>query len=305
MPKFTTTFKPPAPKAAKPPIPTKPQPITVDLPTERSTPVEDINRYHFLIHGEKKIGKTTLATAQDGVLLLTFDPLQLAYSLYQRHVPTWAHWMAYLVKLESIPYDQFPYTRIVVDGADIWYRRCQTWVCKKLGITHPKDAPWGKGWDMLKETFSESLERLLALPCGSWFISHSAWREVETREKDRKIEKLVPLIKGGGEEILNGKMNGWFAYDYVGQDRVLVILGDERVGAGHNIKNHFLTPSGERVREIPMGADEGEAYANLVNAFNNQQTFAELAKGGIQRKQPHIARGNNTQPVKYSVRKIG
>jgi len=252
--------------------------LNVSLPDEPSVPSHSLDDYSLLFHGEKKIGKTTLTMEGGGKpLLLTFDPLQQAYSLFQRHVPDWAHFMAYLQLLERrVAEGKFDYTRIVVDGTDIWYRRCQAWTCKILGVSHPQEAEWGKGWDLLKETFSTAVERVLALPCGVWFISHSEWREVQTRKGGPKIEKLMPLMKSGGQEILTGKIDGTFAYDYDGSRRVLCILGDATVMAGHRIKGHFLTPDGRRVAEIPMGNSEEEAYANFIAAFNNEQTFTSL-----------------------------
>lgn len=250
--------------------------IQVSLPTELSEAIHDLSQYHLLIHGEKKIGKTTLTTVEENVFLLSFDPIQKALELFQRHVPTWDHFMAYLEKLEAlVAADKYPYRRVVIDGADIWHRRCQDWVCKKLVITHPSDEEWGKAWSLLKETFSNAVDRLLALPGGCWFISHSTWREVETRS-GHKVPKLVPLLSGSAEEILVGKVDGWFAYDYMDTERVLVVRGDERTGAGHRIRGHFLTPDGRMVTEIPMGGDEFESWNNLIAAFNNEQAFATL-----------------------------
>jgi len=262
----------------------KPEAIVVDLPEEASVPSHDLNDYHILIHGEKKIGKTTLATMGDGkVFVMTFDPIRKALPIIQRFMPDWATFAAYLKELEKrAKSGKFPYDRIVIDGADIWYRYCQKWVEKKLVVDHISEEKWGRGWDMLKETFQQAVIGIMNLPCGVWFISHSAWKEVETREPGRKIEKLVPLIKAGGEEILNGRVDAWFAYDYSGKDRILIVRGDERTGAGCGIKGHFLTPKGRQVVEVPMGGSEEEAWKNLVHAFENKQTFITVAESKLQ-----------------------
>lgn len=256
----------------------KPALMQVSLPTKPSVPSHDINDYHLLLHGEKKIGKTSFATVEEGVFLMTWDPLQKSMSIMQAHLPNWQTFDAYLRALEEkVREGKYPYKRVVVDGADIMYRACQDYICRNLGVSHPSEADWGKGWDTLKETFSKAVDRLLALPGGCWFISHSDWKEVETRKKGRKITKLVPLIKAGGEEIIVGKVDGWFAYCYDEEARLLVVRGDERTGAGHRIKDHFFTPKGERVTEVPMGENEHEAYENFIKAFNNQQEVATLS----------------------------
>lgn len=251
--------------------------VKVSLPTKPSAPVHDINEYHFLIHGEKKIGKTTLAMQEEKVLLLTFDPLQKSLEVMQRHVPDWKHFDAYLKQLESkAANDDFPYRRVVIDGADLWFRHCQNYVCKKLVIDHPSEEEWGKGWDMLKETFINACDRLMALPCGTWFICHSQWREIQTRKKE-KVEKLQPVLKASAEEILVGKVDGWFAYVYDGPYRVMVVRGDEVTGAGCRIDGHFLTAKDERqVHEVRMGKSPAEAYERLTTAFMNEQDYATM-----------------------------
>lgn len=255
----------------------KPAPLKLSLPTSNSVPSNDLNEYSFLFHGEKKIGKTTLSLAEPGVFLMTFDPLQKALAIMQRQIPTWEHFLGYVQLLQKQAAEgNFKYKRVVIDGADIWYRMCQEWACKKLAISHPSEEDWGKGWDLLKTSFMKAVESLLSLPCGVWFISHSKWAEVETRQKGVKIDKLVPLLKQGGEEILVGKIDGWFAYDYDESRRVLIVNGNERVAAGHRVDGHFLTPKGRRIVEIPMGDSPQEAYKNFVDAFNNKQLFITL-----------------------------
>lgn len=264
------------------PVPTKPLAPTLTLPTSPSEQVHDINAYSFLFHGEKKIGKTTLLLEEPGVLLLTFDPLAKSLSIMQRYCPNWATFEGYLKLLEGqVQNKNYQYKRVVIDGIDIWYRACQNGVCKELGIKHPSEEGWGKAWDMLKERFANAVDRLLALPGGCWFISHSDWREVKTRSGE-KITKLVPLVKAGGEEILVGRVDGWFAYVYDGNERTLIIRGDESTGAGHRIRGHFETPDGKPVVEIPMGDSETVAWQNLQHAFNNEQTFTTVRemKGG-------------------------
>jgi hypothetical protein len=249
----------------------------VSLPIQRSVPSDSLSDYFILIHGEKKIGKTTLSTVEPGVFLMTWDPFQKALAILQAYMPDWGTFMKYLEALEAAAKaGKYPYKRVVIDGCDIWYRACQTWVCKKLVIDHPNDEGFGKGWDLLKETFANAVDRLMALPGGCWFISHSHWRELETRQKNVKIEKLLPQMKGGAEEILVGRVDGWFAYDYWGEERCLIVRGDERTGAGNRIKGHFMTPDNRPVSEVPMGENEEEAWANLNAAFNNEQTFATM-----------------------------
>lgn len=252
--------------------------LVLSLPDEPSEVSDNINDYYFMIHGVAKIGKTSMAVEEGDVLLLTFDPLNKSLPLLQRFVPTWAHLIGYLQLLEKkVAEGTYRYKRCVLDGTDLMYRLCQRAVEKELVVDHVSEEKWGRGWDKLKDTFIQTVDRLMALPGGCWFICHSEWREIETR-RGVKATKLMPLMKAAAEEIVVGKCDCWCAYDYNGKERVLIVRGHEKIGAGTKVKNHFMTTDGRPVYEIPMGDSETDAWANLVAAFNNEQRFASLAE---------------------------
>lgn len=262
----------------------------ISLPTEYEEPSADINDYSFLLHGEKKIGKTTTALEGGRVLVLQFDPKQKAYKRLEIKIKSWKDWQKTIKLLEqAFRKGNKPYDRVVIDGADAWYKMCQEYVCEKLVINHPSEEAWGKGWDALRQAFTKAVDRLLDLPCGRWFLCHSAWKEIETHDGDEVI-KLVPVLTKGAEEILNGKVDAWCAYDYVEGKRVLFVEGSERIGAGHRMDSegyaHFRTPGGRRVAHIDMGDSPKQGYINLLAAFNNKQTYTVIKteKGTGKRK---------------------
>lgn len=266
---------PPTPKVTPKKPPTLAE--TLSLPTEPSVISDDLNDYSFLIHGEKKIGKTTLATAEPGVLVLSFDPLRPGLEIMQVHCPDWAHLKTYVSKLEAAAKGKFPYKRLVLDRVDLAYIACTKWVCKERGIDHPSDEGYARAWHALRDEFLSVILRLLRLPCGTWFICHSEWKEQKSKTGVTTF-KLVPDLAGRAEEILNGLVDGWFAYDYEGPKRILYLLGDATIGAGHALDTHFLTPEGERVREVEMGSSPKEAWQAFLAAFNNKQRHTTLAE---------------------------
>ena len=248
----------------------------VTLPKKTIKPVTNFNDFSFLFHGEKKIGKTTLAMEGGRILFLQFDPPQRAYERMEILCKSWETFLASIRALEKA---DAPYDRVVVDGADVCYHLCEKFVCEKLVIDHPSDEPWSKGWTLLKREFSEAVDRLLTIDCGVWFICHSTWKEIDIRSHGKvvgKLEKLVPKLPGTAEEILNGRVDGWFAYDYEGSKRVLIIQGDERTGAGHRLDQdgypHFRSGNGDAIERISMGKSPKVAYKRLVSAFNNEYT---------------------------------
>lgn len=245
----------------------------VSLPTQKTELSDDLRDYSILIHGEKKIGKTSLLAEEEDAIFLEWDPEQKAKAIYQVHIPDWAHFEEYVKLLEDeAKAGTLKFRTVVVDGVDLMYNSCFATTCKRLCIEHPNDEnDWGKSWGAIKKAFSEMVRRLLNIPkCSVRFICHSTWKEISSRG-GLKVEKLVPILSGQAEEVLVGLVDIWAAYTYDGDQRVIVIEGDEETGAGHRVDHCFRTPDGTPVQEIPAGGSSQEAYSNLLRAFANKQ----------------------------------
>ena len=280
---------------------TRPEPvkrsdaIQIELPTELSTPSTDIRDFSFLIHGDKKVGKTSLFAQEEGTLFLNCDPAQKGKALFQMtiedqtvnddhgtlKVSAWDYFVKILAKLEAetAKKGKCPYRTLVIDGVDLLYDYAFEGTCRTLGIEHPNEEnDYGQSWKKIKNAFRDVLLRILKLRgCAARFICHSTWKEIKRRDGS-KMEKLAPLLGGSAEELLVGLVDASFAYTYEDKKRVLVISGDERISAGHRIDGQFQTPGGEPVVEIPMGYSAEEAYQNFVKAFNNEQPYTNLAE---------------------------
>lgn len=71
-------------------------------------------------------------------------------------------------------------------------------------------------------------------------------------------------------ELVEGSVDIWAYYTYDKRRRVLQILGDDHVSAGHRLEGRFLTPDGRPIRRIDMGGSAKQAYRNVTDAFNNR-----------------------------------
>jgi hypothetical protein len=270
-------------------------PVEVVLPDKPSELSDDFRDYSMLLHGDKKIGKTSLLAQEPGAYFLEFDPEQRALAILQSQMPDWRTFAGYLNELTVRANDgTLAYRTLVIDGVDIMYEACFHHMCKVLGIEHPHDEnDYGKSWGKIRSEYERAVRQALNLPgVAPRFICHSQWKEIKTRGGG-ETEKLVPILKKQAEEVLVGLVDIWAAYTYDGRERVLVIKGDEQIGAGHRVDHKFRTPSGELVYEVPMGNSAEQAYDNLLSAWNNEQTFADLKsrdvegeakKGGARKK---------------------
>lgn len=250
------------------------------LPTGRRKPVTDPWMYSYLITGEKKIGKTSFALEGCEEFVIQFDKPNLAYRIREECPKVWKEVERIVKALEDASNEgSFPYQRIIIDGVGEAYAMCQAAVCKYFQVEHPSEVGYARGWHKLRDDFTDFINRLLRLQstanCGAMFIAHAEWKEVNVRGGG-KIEKLVPNLAGKCEEIVNGKVDAWFIYDYIGKRRVLVTQGDMETGAGHRIDGHFLTESGEKIVEIDMGSSPKDAMDNFLSAFHNKQKYSTI-----------------------------
>jgi hypothetical protein len=159
-------------------------------------------------------------------------------------------------------------------------RVCTEWTClnKLGGVTHPNDVEYGKGSDIVNQQFTGVVDRLLALPCGTWFIAHEKIKTVKM-EDGSEIERVSPDIRGQMEGILVGRCHIVTNIQYYPgtKKRVARIRGDDNYTAKCNIEGRFLTTDGRRVEEVYLG-EEGpqKAWERFMRAFNNQQGWATV-----------------------------
>lgn len=284
-------------------------PSEFKLPTGRRAPVSDPWRFAYLLTGEKKIGKTSFAIQGSEELVFQFDKPQLAYNIREIVIESWSEVMKGIKALEdAATAGDFPYTRLIFDGVSEWYAMAQAFTCNHFGIEHPSDEGYAKGWHYLRDIFSDAVTRILRLQetanCGVVFIAHAEWKDVPVRSpwdappgaKIPKIEKLVPNLSSRCEEIVGGKVDGWFCYDYDDNDRIIIVQGNQSISAGHRIDGRFLTSDGRRVREIYAGTSAKEALENFISAFRNEWEFIDLAEWKkANREQPRPVRGRRSR----------
>ena len=234
------------------------------LPTERSVPSSEMGEYSILLFGDKKIGKTSLAAQFPDALLLMTEPGAKALSVYQSNILTWAQ----LKQAAAALVKDTRFHTVVVDTVDLAFKMCERAVCQRLGIDHPSDEDWGKGWSAVRDEFTAWAQQLANTGKGGIFISHAVEREIKRREGG-KYDRFQPTMGGQARDVIEGMVDMWMYYTYNDKQRVLTIRGDEHVMAGHRMQHNFQW-EGEEVRQIRMDPTPEQGYRNLVAAFNNQ-----------------------------------
>ena len=244
--------------------------LEVSLPTELSIPARNVGDYSMLLFGEKKIGKTTLASKFDKALFLMLEPGGRALEIYQKPVKNWQEFKKYVSLLQK----DKTFKTIVVDTVDIAYKMCVDYICQKLVITHLSEMEWGKAWTAARDEFDSGIVKLLKTEKGVIFISHAAEKEITTRTGD-SYHRISPTMSNQAREILEGIVDIWAYYGYEKKERYLWVEGNEHISAGHRLETRFKYTDGSPIAEIPMGTSSKEAHENFIKAFENQ-----LQKGG-------------------------
>jgi|JI10StandDraft_1071094.scaffolds.fasta_scaffold00467_8 hypothetical protein len=236
------------------------------LPTDLSEPSDSLQDYSILLYGAKKIGKTTLASMFPGAYFLMTEPGGRALRIYQTPVTTWKTAKDALRALEKNP---GKFRTVVVDTVDMLYQLCFAHVGKIEGWDHPSEEAWGKGWAALRKELSDYITRLMALPMGVVLISHATEKEVQKRD-GTKYDRIQPTMSGMARDLVEAMVDIWMYYDYDGEERVLLLQGDDHIAAGHRLQEHFRAPDGVRyVRSVPMGNAPEVGFKNLMAAFDN------------------------------------
>lgn len=96
------------------------------------------------------------------------------------------------------------YDSIVVDTASIAWQLCEQYICQRESVDSIRDVPWGQGWNMVKNEFSECWREITLLGFGILFIAHAKDRPTEMRDEEgNAITAVAPDLPNNAYTIIN------------------------------------------------------------------------------------------------------
>lgn len=245
------------------------------LPTTKSKPSIEMNKYTFLLYGERKIGKTCLASMFNDPVFLMCEPGGSALSLYQLKVRKWKRFVDAVNELRT----DTRFSTCVIDTGGRAYQYCYDHILETLEVSDPNEEGWGAGWSAVQREFEFQHDKIFSSGKGVLITAHS---EMQTIKKKSGLEYTKMKVDLGKQarRYYAGIVDViiYIHYDEDG-NRIMTIAGDEQIEAGSRIKGRFNYPDGSPIANIPMGKDEAEAYRNLTLAFNNKLPKPITVKG--------------------------
>lgn len=235
------------------------------LATKKTVPCKTLSQYCLWLYGKPGIGKTTLSDQFPGTYHFMFEEGAKALAIYATIVQSWPQFCDL-----SEEWAVSEFENCSVDVVELAYQMCFDHVCKRLGIEHPTDLEYGKGWDAIKKEFMPRMLALTKIPQkGCIFVSHATLGKRKMAEGGEE-EDIHPALSGKTLEQFEGAMDVIGYYTHRRGQKVLQIRGDDNVTAKCRLTHNFRYEDGSPVKFVPMGDSEEEAYANLLAGFNNE-----------------------------------
>ena len=164
----------------------------------------DLKVKFLLIYGQPKTGKSTFGSQLPRALFMNFEQGTNALAgIRSAPILRWTDAKKVLTQLRK-PQAKEMYDSIVVDTASIAWQLCEKYICQRENVDSIRDVPWGQGWNMLKNEFSEFWREITLLGFGILFIAHSKDKPTEMRNEDGEaITAVCPDLPNQCYTIIN------------------------------------------------------------------------------------------------------
>lgn len=244
---------------------------SIKLPTKPNVPPTRLGDYVLSIHGEKGIGKTTLASMMGTAVVIQLEERRRNLPIYQ--IPEDSDdpldWDTLRDYLELIQ-DQKKFDTVVIDTVDKAYELCFDCICKDKGISHPNQIKdFGQTWREIKVEFADVFNQLIHSGKGIVFISHTKPRTIEEpdgTEYDLKVPACMPACFEYLKQVADVAMY----LGYRNRKRFAQVRGNEYVWASCGCPDNFLTKEGDVIEALPLGSNPKEGLKNINDGFANK-----------------------------------
>jgi len=228
------------------------------LDLQPTTISRDLKDKYLLLYGPAKCGKTSFAAQIPDNLIFSFEKgTNFLGGIYAVPIEKWSTFKLMLKQL-SKPEVQKKFKTVTIDTLSIAWSLCEQYICDTANVSSISDIPWGRGYALLKDEFSDALRQISMMGYGIILITHAKVKSTKIDE-DTTIDTMAPNIPERAQDVVNALV------DIIGcikvtphadgtSDRTLITRSTPYIVAGSRLR---YLPS-----EIPFG------YKELVEAMN-------------------------------------
>lgn len=233
---------------------------TMLLPENKKRDISKINKKVLWVYGAPFAGKTVLANKFPDPLMLNTDgnikfvdapylSIKDQVTVEGRITKRKPAWEVFKEAVEELEKKQNTFKTIVVDLLEDTYEHCRAYKYAEMGVEHESDAGFGKGYDIIRKEFLDTIKRLTNLDYENIIlISHEDSSKNITRRSGESTTTVRPNI----QEKLASKIAGMV--DIVAR---VVADGDVRTLSFKN--NEYIFGGGRlgvKGKDIPLSYDE-------------------------------------------------
>jgi len=164
--------------------------MAISLPKAPTPKKNDLRNLTVLLHGGKKIGKSTFCSQLPNAVFAATEPGLGQLEVHQVPITCWQDFIDFCNALVS---EKHGFRSVVIDTVNNLYSFACRAVCEKYKVEYVGDfKAIGKGHVLANNLFYETLLKLANMPFGLWMVAHSVDKEIETRTE--KYQKAVPQL---------------------------------------------------------------------------------------------------------------
>ena len=233
---------------------------TMLLPENKKRDISKINKKVLWVYGAPFAGKSFLANKFPDALFLNTDGnikfIDSPYVAIKDQVTVEGRitkrkpaWEVFKEAVEELEKKQNTFKTIVVDLLEDTYEHCRAYKYTEMGVEHESDAGFGKGYDIIRKEFLDTIKRLTNLDYENIIlISHEDSSKNITRRSGESTTTVRPNI----QEKLASKIAGMV-------DIVARVVADGEVRTLSFKNNEYIFGGGRlgvKGKDIPLSYDE-------------------------------------------------
>lgn len=243
---------------------------TMLLPKNERRTINNVTKKKIWLYGEPCTGKTYLSNKFPSPLMLNTDgnikfvdapfiAIKDDVQVEGRQTRRTSAWEIFKNVIEELEKKENNFKTIIVDLLEDTYEHCRRYMYDKMDIEHESDAGFGKGYDVVRKEFLDTIKRLMNLDYENIIlISHEDRSKDVTNKSGAKFTSISPNLS----EKISNKIAGMV--DIIG--RTLEEDGQYTI----SFKTNEIIFGGSRlklsVKEIPS---EYSAICTLYGADNS------------------------------------